>query len=255
MSRIKTAKKSDAQSIQNKDDLSKYDPLVFAIARKYGSFFPYMEFDELVAEGRLGLFEASLKYKNDKNTAFSTYAWFWVIKNMQNYISKNVNIIETPQNVKNTLSEIKKIIDENTKSGKNISLEKIAKILGINVSEVSDALAMSRNVSNAVSLDKEVDSGEHTRYFVDSVEDKSQPEIFDTIVQNADSEMLSEMISKLSEKEKAVLSFRFALGGCAGKKMSIKDIAEELDISVSKVKDLENSALLKLKGMIKDTNE
>ena len=255
MSQIRKTKKNDACKTQNNENLSKYDSLVFAIARKYNAFFPHMEFEELVAEGKLGLLEASLKYKNDKNAVFSTYAWFWVIKNIQNYISKNVNMIEMPPNVKNTLSEIRKITDKNAKSGKDISLEKVAKILGINAAEVSDTLFMTGNVSNMISLDKEIDTGEQTRYFADSVEDRSQPEIFETIMHNADNKMFAEMLSKLSQKESAVLSFRFALGGRADKKMSIKDIAGKLKISVSKVKDLENNAILKLKGMIKDINE
>lgn len=253
MSLTKTAKRDDA--LINKEDLKKYDPLVFAVAKKYSAFFPNIEFEELVAEGKLGLLEASLKYRDDKKAAFSTYAWFWIIKNIQNYISKNVNIIETPQNVKNTLSSIKKIIDDNAKSGKNISIDDISKILGINASEISDVLAISGNVSNIVSLDKEIDTGNNVRYLAESVEDKSQPEIFDTIVQNADAEMLLKMLSRLSDKENAVLCFRFALDGCTDKKMSIKDIAEKLKISSAKVKDLESSAILKLKGMIKDINE
>jgi RNA polymerase sigma factor (sigma-70 family) len=253
LSRPKTVKKSDAAI--KKEDLKKYDPLVLYVAKRYGVLFPNIEFEEIVAEGKLGLFEASLKYRNDKKAAFSTYAWFWIIKKIQNYISKNVNLIKTPQNVKNILSSIKKIIDDNAKSGKNISLEKVAKILGINISEVSDVLAFGGIVSNVVSLDKETDTGENIRYMSESIEDRSQPAVFDAVMQNADAEMLSEMLSKLSKQENAVLSFRFALNGCTDKKMSIKDISEKLNVSAAKVKDLENSAILKLKGMIKDINE
>lgn len=254
MSQIKkTPKKSNV--LQSAEDLSDYNPLVFAIAKKYNNLFPNIEFEELVAEGKLGLLEASLKYKTDKKTAFSTYAWFWIVKNMQNYISKNVNIIETPQNVRNILSSIKKIIDDNAKSGKVSSVENISKALNLDASEVSDILAAAGNVANVVSLDKAIDTGENIRYLSESVEDKSQPGIFDTISQNYDNEMLSEMLSKLSENEKKVLSFRFALDGVSDKKVSIKDIAEKLNISSSKVKDLENSAILKLKGMIKNLNE
>ncbi|MDR1195584.1 MAG: hypothetical protein LBL00_03805, partial [Endomicrobium sp.] len=144
MSLTKTTKRNN--SAKNKEDLSQYDPLVFSIAKRYGMMFPNIEFEELVAEGKLGILEASLKYKNDKKAAFSTYAWFWVIKNIQNYISKNVNIIETPQSVKNTLTSIKKIIDDNAKSGKKVSLETISDILGIDISAVSDTLAFAGSV-------------------------------------------------------------------------------------------------------------
>ncbi|MDR2426354.1 MAG: sigma-70 family RNA polymerase sigma factor [Endomicrobium sp.] len=252
MSQTKTTKKS--KTLKGKEDLSKYDPLVFAIAKRYSMMFPKIEFEDLVAEGKLGLLEASLKYKNGKKTVFSTYAWFWIIKNIQKYISKNINMIETPQTVKNILSSIKKIIDSNAKSGKKVSFEGLSKALGIGISEVSDTLAIAENLSNIVSLDKEIDTGENIRYLVDSIEDKSQPEIFDVITRSADNEMLAGMLSKLSEKENAVLSFRFALDGDIDKRMSIKDIALNLKVSVAKVKDLENSALLKLKGMIKNIN-
>jgi RNA polymerase sigma factor, sigma-70 family len=255
LSRIKTAKKSKSRQPEEKADLREYDPLVFAIARKYSSFFPYIDIEEFISEGKLGLLEASVKYKKNKKTAFSTYAWFWIVKNIQNYISKNVNIIETPQNVRNTLSAIKKIVDVEAKAGKKVSLAQLSKILDVDVSELSDTLAISGNISNVVYLDKEIDTGEQSRSFSESVEDRSQPGIFDSIVQSADNEMLSEMLDKLSDKENAVLSFRFALAGCTDKKMSIKDIAKKLHITSAKVKDLESSALIKLKGMIKEINE
>ena len=235
-------------------NIEKYTPLVFVIAKRYNNFFPQVDMEDLVAEGKIGLLEAAMKYKEDKNTVFTTYAWFWVVKKIQDYVSKNLSIIEMPQNVRKKISAIKKVIDEEAKQGKKISISKIAKVLSVDSSEVFDMLA-DGNIVNAVSLDKEYGSGEHAKKMSELIEDKSRPDIFDEVTKTSENKMLQDMISKLSENEKAVLSFRFALNGYSDGKISIKDIAAKLNISSAKVKDLEQSALAKLKGMIKTIDE
>lgn len=213
-----------------------------------------MDMEDLVAEGKIGLLEAAGKYKKDKNAAFSTYAWFWIVKKIQDYISKNLSIIEMPQNVRKKFSVIKQIIEEEAKQGKEMPIGKIAELLSVDSSEVSDIIS-GANITNALSLDKEYGTGEQARSFSELIEDKSKPDIFDETVKNYDSRMLENMIATLSENEKAVLSFRFALNGYSDGKISIKDIAQKLNISPSKVKDLEQTALAKLKGMIKTIHE
>ena len=104
-------------------------------------------------------------------------------------------------------------------------------------------------------MDKEYDNGEQARSFSESIEDKSEPDVFDEVTRNSESAMLADMMSKLSDKEQAVLSYRFSLNGYSGDKVSMKDIADKLNISPAKVKDLEQSALAKLKGMIETIDE
>lgn len=244
---------------RNKDlttkELEKYEPLVLSLAKKYKTFFPSIEIDELISEGRTALLEASLKYDPSKKTKFSTYAWFRIVKKMQAYISKNINIVEMPYNVRNVFSSIKKIINDASKKGKDISIEEVAKILEIDAEEVSDLLLMGDNIINAVSLDKEVELGNRTYMLSEVVKDYSQPDIFDIILEKDDSFLLESLLSKLSDTEKEIISLRFALGKNAGQRMSLKDIAEKLDLSQSKVKDIECLAVLKMKEMIKDINE
>jgi len=247
--------KSVGSSLHGSEDFDKYLPLVFAIARKYNVFFPFIENEELVEEGKAGLLEAFSRYKKDKKTVFSTYAWFWVLKRIHEYVNKNISIVDIPQNVRKNFSAVKKLVEGRAKAGKDISVKEISSALGIKPDEVTDLLALAGNASKAVSLDAETDDGENIKSYYDLIEDKSRPDVFEEIAQKYDSSLLDGMLSRLSEKETEVLSLRFALGGCVDKKMSIKDIAERLNITPAKVKYFESSALVKLKGMMKNADE
>ncbi|MCL2390535.1 MAG: sigma-70 family RNA polymerase sigma factor [Endomicrobia bacterium] len=237
-----------------KEEIKKYKPFVYAIVRKYKTFFPRIDEEELIAEGERGLFEASLRYKKNSAASFSTYAWYRIVKNIQEYISKNISLIEMPQSVRKTFSSIKKIIDNETKSGRTADISKIAKILNLKPSEISDIISRENAVSTTLSLDKEVEIGGQKKTLAEFIEDKSQANIFDSMVQSEDISRLGNMLSNLSEKERKVLSYRLGLGG-GKKRVTLKEISSKFGISVSKVKDLEKIALTKLKGMIKEFDD
>lgn len=55
-----------------------YIPLVKSIAQKYIKYG--IPFDDLVQEGLIGLLEAKKRFKENKETKFSTYATYWVKK-------------------------------------------------------------------------------------------------------------------------------------------------------------------------------
>ncbi|MCL2485175.1 MAG: sigma-70 family RNA polymerase sigma factor [Endomicrobia bacterium] len=237
------------------NEIKKYRPLVYAVVKRYKTFFPQIDTDELTAEGERGLFEASLKYNKNSPAAFSTYAWYRIVKNIQEYISKNIAIIEMPQTVRKIFASIKKIVDNEAKSGRNADISKIAKILNLTTSEISDVIVQENNIINSISLDKEIDIGDGQKSLAELVEDKSQKNIFDSLSESEDMSRLEDMMSNLSENERIVLCHRFGLDGKSGKKVSLKSIAEELGLSASKVKDLEKGALIKLRGMMEKSDE
>ncbi len=237
-----------------KQDIDKYTPLVYAVVSKYATLFPALDREDMAAEGKIGLLEAYVKFDASKNAAFSTYAWYWVVKKIQEYISKNINIIEMPQDVRNKFSSIKKLIDDSAKKGEKLTQKEIAALLSMNESEVSDIMAAADSIGNAVSLDKEVEKGGNSKTVSDFIKDDSESDIFGTIIQNSEMSSLADMLSGLSDKERQVLSLRFGLEN-GGKKTSLKDIGQKLAISSAKAKDLERSALIKLKGMIKEAHD
>lgn len=58
--------------------LNQHIGLVHSLAKKYQhNTIPY---EDLVQEGMIGLWEAQKKYTKDRETKFSTYAYFWIKK-------------------------------------------------------------------------------------------------------------------------------------------------------------------------------
>lgn len=52
--------------------------------------------EDLVAEGRLGLFEAALRYDPSHGAQFLTYASFWARRRMQTYVARHARVVRRP---------------------------------------------------------------------------------------------------------------------------------------------------------------
>jgi len=64
--------------LKQDDWIKDYIPLVKSIAQKYIKYG--VPFDDLVQEGLIGLLEAKKRFKENKDTKFSTYAHYWIKK-------------------------------------------------------------------------------------------------------------------------------------------------------------------------------
>ncbi len=66
--------------VMKEEIIKKYLPLVKSIANKYKTYGVPVE--DLIQEGCIGILEASEKFDATKGTKFSTYAFYWIKKNI-----------------------------------------------------------------------------------------------------------------------------------------------------------------------------
>ena len=52
--------------------------------------------EDLVAEGRLGLFEAALRFDPSHGAQFLTYASFWARRRMQSFVARHARVVRRP---------------------------------------------------------------------------------------------------------------------------------------------------------------
>jgi RNA polymerase sigma factor (sigma-70 family) len=52
--------------------------------------------EDLIAEGRLGLFEAALRYDPSHGAQFLTYASFWARRRMQTFVARHARVVRRP---------------------------------------------------------------------------------------------------------------------------------------------------------------
>jgi RNA polymerase sigma factor (sigma-70 family) len=225
--------------------LSRYSVWVTNIARKYHALFPNIDISELEAEGNRGLLEAVDRFDPSKRVKFSTYSWFWIIKNIQEYITSSINLIGVPAKVMSDLKMIIGTINEGIKKGKNPSLKEVSDKLGIGEVNVGEMLANKKNVSTPLSLDMYLSSDDREERLADIVEDKKLDGTRRTLDGMDDKKMIFRLLAQLTPMEQQVLSMRYGLKN--NKSKSLNEISVELGLSPSKVKDIESIAFIKLK--------
>ena len=227
--------------------LSKYSPWATNIARKYHNLFPNIDIMELEAEGNRGLLEALDKYDPSKNTKFSTYSWFWIIKNIQEYITSSVNLIGVPAKIMSDLRQVIDAVNSGMKKGKAPLIKDISKKLGLDEDAVNEMLSNKKNVSTPLSLDMYMDQEDKQEKLGDMVEDKKLDGIKAILDRMDDDKFISRLMAQLSQLEQKVISMRFGFNG--GSVSGLNEIGETLKIPPSKVKDIEAIVLIKLKRL------
>lgn len=122
--------------------------LVYKIAKKMD--YGYVDRDDLIQVGLMGLYEASLKYNPSLNTKFSTFASIYIISSIKEELRKNKLIRLN----KELISVVRKL----KMSDHNMSIEELSKELNTSKENIILALNYSFEVSslNVVSETDEI---------------------------------------------------------------------------------------------------
>ena len=223
---------------------------VVHIARSYQGYG--LPLGDIVQEGNVGLMKAVDKYDPHRGVKLVSFAVHWIKAEIHEYILRNwrqVKIATTKAQRKLffNLRSKKKTLDWLTKE----EAEKIAKDLNV---EVKDVLHMENRLSsNDSSFDAPVSTSDDEQMMSPSqyLEDKRyDPEVIVANEQAADvnSQDLAHALKVLDDRSKDILQRRYL----ADKKATLHDLAEEYEISAERVRQIENTALKKLKSVMVD---
>lgn len=215
-----------------------YSPLVKIVAGKMNMYLgSNVEYDDLVGYGVFGLIDAIDKYDLSKDVKFETYASLRIKGAILDQIRKMDWIPRTIRQKQKKIDEASKNIEART--GKAASDEEIAEELGLSSKEYTDWQSQMK-VTNLVSLNEFMDAGNEP--VMDSSMSNShfiQPE--ESISKDELSKMLAESLELLTEKEKAVIVYYYY------EDLNLKEIANVMEVSESRVSQLHTKALLKMR--------
>ena len=88
--------------------------IVYSIINKYTYYF---DKDDLYQVGMIGLMDAYDHYKDDKNTKFSSFAYFYVLGKVKEYI-RNSNMMKVSKELIKLNASIEKARDYLTQSSR-----------------------------------------------------------------------------------------------------------------------------------------
>lgn len=194
-----------------------------------------------------------IKYNPYSGNKVGTYCTWWVHQHIQRAIGKFGGAIKIAGNVQDIMSKINVVTQEWVADPNRIGkptaeqicdqiIKKYPKVKGITPEKVAE---YGRLKWDFVSLNEPTSNEDSSLSLVDYIRapESYQPEESYQDVERT--EKINELLRGLSEKERQVITHRFGLIDCRQK--SVKEVAKLMSIKQAEVKELEESALVKLK--------
>ena len=219
--------------------------LVMTIARKaiHVSKLPLVD---LIQEGNLGLMIAIEKFNPELGYRFSTYATWWIKQAMFKAISEQSYCMKIPVYVQETLSKFSKIKTEMERSYNcQVTNADVAKKMDIEPEKIDTYLSA---YTSTVSIEGSFDASNGSEVAVADVVADEKQSVEETIEFEELKREISNVVSKLKEREQTVIKMRFGLENFG--KTTLEDIGKIFGVTKECIRQTEARALGKLRNSL-----
>jgi RNA polymerase primary sigma factor len=217
--------------------------LVINIAKRYSYLgVPIMD---LIEEGNLGLMRAVEKFNPRKGYRFSTYAAWWIKQYITRAIANQGKTIRVPIYMLELLMKFKKVSDEfANKLNRRPKISEVARRMQLPIKKIQE---LSQIVAKISSLNAPV-GDEGSAEFMELIEDEKIETAWDELTGYLMEEKISELLGKMTPREKKILTLRFGLKN--GVTHTLNETAKYFGITRERVRQIETVAMNKLRNIL-----
>ena len=212
------------------------------LLRKFIKPYIHLESEEdLLQEAFFGLYEAVQHYESSENVLFMTYAYYWIRQSVVKYVENCGSIIRRPSGFKQKMNRYNKSVQEFMQEyGKTPTDWEMAEVLGISLQEIGKIKIAMQEV---VSLETPV-SEDGELILADCVKDKYSLE--DDVIDRILSEHLKCGLWSIVERYTGIQQYQ-VIRGYYKYGMTLRQIAEQLGISIEEARQFKESGLRQLR--------
>jgi RNA polymerase nonessential primary-like sigma factor len=203
---------------------------------------PFMDEEDLVQEGYIGLLRAAKRFDPDREIRFSTYARWWVRAQMTRAIDHTGRPVRLPGCAVEQTRNLRKARKRFEAAGEPYSIADLAAEVGIDKTRAELLLSQG----NTVSLEQPVDDGPRPRPLERFLSDIDAATPDGEAIQSQELARMHEAFDiVLTERQRFVLRRRYGLDD--GEFRTLSEVGKEMGLSRERVRQIERESLIRLR--------
>ncbi|MFI4986665.1 MAG: RNA polymerase factor sigma-32 [Alphaproteobacteria bacterium] len=225
--------------------------LVVRIASRYRA--SAVPLGDLVQEGNIGLMEAAIRFDPERNTRFSTYATWWIVRMIRNYMMRNASIVRvaTTPNQRRVYFNLWRLrAKARVKADGTMTAEDRARIateLDVSLADVERIDIHFARPDQSLNTTIGEDGSMELQDLLADVRPSPETVVSGRRDHKVHLAWLNEAMDTLSERERRVIENRF-LGD---DKTTLAEIGETFGVTKERIRQIERQALLKLRAAMR----
>ena len=217
--------------------------LVVKIAHDYSGYG--LSLSDLISEGNIGLMNAVERFDPEKGGKLSTYGAWWIKQSIKRALANQSKTIRLPIHMVDKIARMRRISSILAEAlGREPTDAELAEELGLPRQKIA---MLKQAAQRPTSLDAPVNEGEATEYG-EIISDESASDPLEMLSDKNLHGEIDGLLSILNERERRIIDERFGLNGL--KPMLLEDVGREFGVSRERIRQLQNSALTKMRNAL-----